>query len=271
MDLEALIVAYAFNLVGAVLILAIGWWASKKVSELVARLLGRFERMDATLRAFFASLVRYLILIFTGFAVLDQFGIETTSLLAVLGAAGLAVGLALQGTLSNVAAGVMLLLFRPFKAGDFIEAGGQLGTVVSVTLFTTELRAPDGIQIIAPNSQMWGSTVKNFSHHPTRRTDIDFGIAYEDDIDHAMAVIRSVVDADERILKNPEPFLRVTALGDSAVVLTLRVWVNAPETFNVRFDLIKNVKQAFDREGVTIPFPQRTVHLRREAGSDTAA
>lgn len=266
MEIEALILAYTFNLVGAIVILAVGWWASKKVSGLVARLLGRAERVDATLRDFFASVVRYLILIFVGFAVLDQFGIQTTSLLAVLGAAGLAVGLALQGTLSNVAAGVMLLMFRPFKAGDFVEVGGQLGTIVGVTLFTTELRAPDGVQIIAPNGQIWGSTVKNFSHHPTRRTDIDFAIAYEDDIDHAMAVIRGIVDADERILKDPEPFLRTTALGDSAVVLTLRVWANSPDLFNVRFDLIKNVKQAFDREGVTIPFPQRTVHLRQGAG-----
>lgn len=265
MDREALILAYSFNLIGAALILAIGWWASKALSNLTARVLGRIERLDATLRTFFAGLVRYLVLIFTGFAVLDQFGIETTSLLAVLATAGLAVGLALQGTLSNVAAGVMLLLFRPFKAGNFIEAGGQLGSVVGITLFTTELRAPDGVQLIVPNGQIWGSTVKNFSHHPTRRTDIDFGIAYEDDIDHAMAVIRSIVEADERILKNPEPFLRVTALGDSAVILTLRAWANSPELFDVRWDLIKGVKQAFDREGVTIPFPQRTVHLRREA------
>ena len=193
-------------------------------------------------------------------AVLSQFGVETTSFIAVLGAAGLAVGLALQGTLSNVAAGVMLLLFRPFKIGDYIEGGGLAGTVKSISLFVTELATPDNVQIIAPNSQLWGSAIKNYSFHPTRRVEILIGIAYEDDIDKALAAIVDEVKKDSRVLADPAPMAAVTGLGDSSVNFTVRVWCNAADFWALKFDLTKKLKNRMDAENITIPYPQRTVH-----------
>ena len=210
---------------------------------------------------FFGSLVKYVIIAITIIAVLNRFGVETTSLVAVVGAAGLAIGLALQGTLSNVAAGVMLLLFRPFKVGDYIEAAGLAGTVKSISLFVTEMATPDNVQIIAPNAQLWGAAVKNFSFHETRRVDLLIGIAYEDDIDKAMAAIHAVVGADSRSHDDPAPMVAVAELADSSVNLTVRVWCQAGDYWGLKFDLTKAVKERLDAEGITIPFPQVQTHV----------
>ncbi len=178
-----------------------------------------------------------------------------------MGAAGLAIGLALQGTLSNVAAGVMLLLFRPFKTGDYIDGGGVAGTVKSVSLFVTELATPDNVQIVVPNADLWGTAIKNYSHHPVRRVDLLIGIGYGDDIDTAMGIIRKLAEDDERVHAEPEPFIVVGDLGDSSVNLIVRLWCDSANYWPLKFAMTKAIKEAFDREGVTIPFPQRDVHL----------
>jgi len=199
------------------------------------------------------------------FAVVAQFGVEISSLLVVFGSAGLAVGLALQGTLSNVAAGVMLLLFRPFKIGDFVDVGGHSGTVQVISLFITELATPDNVQIIIPNSAVWGSSVKNFSFHDTRRVDLAVGISYADDIDKGMAVVHDVIKADSRVNGDPEPMVAVSNLGDSSVDLVVRVWCAAGDYWPLKFALTKAIKEGLDANGVSIPFPTRTVYNVAEA------
>lgn len=256
----ALVTSYGLSVIGAIVILIVGFVIAGWVRRSVERGLSKFRKVDETLRSFFSSLAYYAIIVFTIIAVLSQFGVETTSFIAVLGAAGLAIGLALQGTLSNVAAGVMLLLFRPFKVGDYVEAGGLAGTVKSISLFVTELATPDNVQIIAPNSELWGSAIKNYSFHPTRRVDIVLGIAYEDEIDKALAAIVEEAKKDSRVLGDPEPMAAVTDLGDSSVNFTVRVWCNAADFWPLKFDLTKNLKNRMGAEGITIPYPQRTVH-----------
>ena len=213
---------------------------------------------------FFVSAVRYLVLVVTVLAVLSQFGVQMASLLVVLSTAGLAIGLALQGTLSNVAAGVMLLVFRPFKFGDFVEVAGHAGTVQSITLFVTEMSTSDNVEIVVPNAQVWGTSVVNFSHHATRRVEILVGIGYEDDIDKAMATITGVIEGDGRSHFDPAPLVGVTDLGDNSVNLTVRIWCNAADYWDMKLDLTKAIKEALDAAGVNIPYPQRTVHLVKE-------
>jgi small conductance mechanosensitive channel len=224
-------------------------------------LLGRSERVDETLRKFFGNLVRYTVLVFTVLAVLDQFGVQTASLLAVFGAGALAIGLALQGTLSNVAAGVMLLIFRPFKIGDYIETAGHAGTVKALSLFVTELATPNNVQVLIPNGQVWGSSVVNYSHHATRRVDIVMSIAYDDDIGAAMDTCRRVIGEEPRIHADPEPFIGVGELADSSVNLFVRLWCDAGDYWPVKFDMTRKLKERFDTDGLTIPFPQRDLHL----------
>jgi len=260
-----IITTYGLSVIGAIAILIVGWIAAGWARGAVRKGLNRIDAVDDMLAGFFASLVRYGILVFVVIAVLDQFSVETTSLVAVFGAAGLAIGLALQGALSNVAAGVMLLLFRPFKVGDYIDGGGIAGTVKAVNLFTTEFATPDNVKIIAPNSQLWGSAISNFSANPTWRVDFVFGISYEDDIDKAMATIQSLAAADERINKDPEPMVVVGELGTSSVDLITRVWCDAGDYWGVKFDLTKAVKQTFDKESISFPFPQTDVHLYKAA------
>jgi small conductance mechanosensitive channel len=201
-----------------------------------------------------------VILIVVFVAVLGIFGIQATSLVAVLGAATLAVGLALQGTLSNLAAGFMLILFRPYKLGHYVDIGGTAGTVKDINLFVTELATGDNVQIIMPNGQAWGSVITNFSHHETRRVDLTFGIDYGDDADKAMQIILDLAAADARVLKEPAPWVRVTNLGDSSVDLTARLWCNAGDYWDIKFEMTKAVKEAFDRGGISIPYPH-VVHI----------
>ena len=256
-----LITTYGLDVVGAIAILIVGWIAAGWASRLIDRALGKSAKFDQTLRGFFASFVRYFVMTFTVLAVLSQFGVQTASLIAVFGAAGLAIGLALQGTLSNVAAGVMLLIFRPFKAGDFVEAGGQAGTIKGINLFVTEFATPDNVQILVPNAQIWGSAVKNYSFNPTRRIDLVVGIAYEDKIERGLTLAEQVANTDSRVHKDPAAFVAVTELADSSVNLLVRVWCDAGDYWGVKFDLTRALKEKFDQEGISIPYPQQTVHM----------
>lgn len=263
-QLIAVVTSYGLDVVGAIAILVVGWMLAGWAKRTMTKALGRVKSIDDMLTGFFSSLVKYVILAFTVVAVLNRFGIETTSLVAVLGAAGLAIGLALQGTLSNVAAGVMLLMFRPYKVGDFIEGAGLAGTVKATGLFTTDMATGDNIHIVVPNSQLWGAAIRNFSHHTTRRVDLTVGIGYGDDIDKAMDVIKRIASDDTRIHADPEPFVAVANLGDNAVELVVRVWVDAGDYWGVKFAMTKTIKQTFDKEGISFPFPQRDVHIYQE-------
>ncbi|MEC4672763.1 MAG: mechanosensitive ion channel domain-containing protein [Nitrospirota bacterium] len=262
----SLLIEYGLNVLGAILILILGKMVAGWAQRLVAKSLQKSGKVDQTLQGFLGNLARYLVLGFTIIMVLAQFGIETTSVIAIFGAAGLAIGLALQGTLSNVAAGVMLLIFRPFKVGDYVEAGGTAGTVQAIRLFITELATPDNVQILVPNAQVWGTVVKNYSHHPTRRVDFALGIDYSDNIDHAIQHVHAVINADPRALTDPAPMVVVGNLGESSVDLTIRVWCNASDYWGLRFDLTKAFKEKLDTAGISIPFPQRTIHMAKSEG-----
>ena len=227
----------------------------------MAKGLGKIPNMDSTLQPFLANTVRWVILAFVIVAVLNQFGVETTSIIAVMGAAGLAIGLALQGTLANVASGVMLLVLRPFKSGDFISAGPISGTIVEVNLFTTQLKTGDGIYVMAPNSQIWNSTITNFSRNPSRRIDILVGVAYDDDIDVAQKALQTLMESDDRVLKDPAPMTMVMELGDSSVNINMRCWTSTGDFWAAQWDLRKGAKAAVEAAGCSIPFPQRDVHL----------
>lgn len=252
---------YGLRVVGAIVILIVGWTVAGWGRRLVLRSTAKIQTMDETVARFLASLVRYGIIAFTVLAVLSQFGVETASFIAVLATMGLAVGLALQGTLAHVASGFMLLIFRPFKIGDFVDAGGVSGTVKDINLFTTELATGDNVQILVPNGQIWGSAIRNFSFNDKRRVDFSLGIGYEDDINKAFSAIRSVIEAESRAHKDPEPLIVVGELADSSVNLTIRIWVDAGDYWGVRFDLNKAFKERLDQEGINIPYPQQVVHM----------
>lgn len=249
------------SILSALLILIVGFWLAGRISKVVRNRLSKLKRLDDTVAGFVSSLIKYGLILVTVIAVLDQFGVETTSLVAVLGAAGLAIGLALQGVLSNVASGLMLLLFRPFKPGQFVDIGGKAGTVRELALFTTELDTPDNVRITIPNNQIWGQPIANFSHNPVRRIDIGCGIGYGDDMDKAREVMLSVAKAEDRVLDNPGAVAFVDTLGASSVDLVLRIWCNSADYWDVKWDLTKAVKAAFDDAGIEIPFPQQVVTL----------
>ena len=250
------------NGVKALLVLVVGWMLAGGIGAMLRRRLNASKNIDPTLGNFAASIVKWVILLMVLVAVLGLFGIEATSLVAVLGAATLAVGLALQGTLGNIAAGFMLILFRPYKLGQYVDIGGTAGTVTDLNLFVTELATPDNVQIIVPNGQAWGAIITNFSHHATRRVDLVFGIDYGDDADKAMAIITRLAAADARVHDEPEPWVRVTNLGDSSVDLTARLWCDAADYWDIKFDMTKAVKDAFDAEGISIPYPH-SVEIRK--------
>jgi small conductance mechanosensitive channel len=256
----AVLLSYGLNVLGALAIIIIGFMAAGWARRSLERALSRSGRIDTTLVRFFGSLLRYAIIAFVIIAALQQFGVQATSLVAIFGAAGLAIGLALQGTLSNVAAGVMLLMFRPFKIGDFITAGGQTGTVKEIGLFTTEMATGDNVKIIVPNGQIWGSAIQNFSANLTRRVDLMMGIDYGDNIDTAMATINRVIGEEARALKDPESVVAVAELADSSVNIVVRVWVNAADYWGVRWDITKKLKEQLEADGISIPYPQQVVH-----------
>jgi small conductance mechanosensitive channel len=251
------------NLVAAILIFLIGKWIAGGVTGLMKKGMGK-RQVDPALISFLGSLVYYGLMVAVVIAAIQQIGIETTSFVAILGAAGLAVGFALQGSLSNFAAGTLIILFKPFRIGDFIEAGGTMGIVEDIGVLATILKTPDNKKIIAPNSAIMGGVITNFSANPTRRVDMVFGISYSDDIDKAKSLILDEIQKRSDILEDPAPTVEVVELGDSSVNLCCRPWVNKADYWSVFFGLNADIKKRFDAEGITIPFPQRDVHLFQE-------
>lgn len=266
--LTALIALYGFSLIGAIVILIIGLWFSGFMARLTRKMMSRSSKIDPTLIEFITSLVRYAIIVFTVIAVLGKFGVQTASLVAVVGALGLAIGLALQGTLANFAAGVMLLLFRPFKVGHYVDAGGISGTVHAITLFSTEMDTPDNVRITVPNSQIWGQSIRNFSYHDTRRLDLNYGISYSHDIDKALSVMKQVAEADSRALKNPAINVFTDQLMDNSVRLGIRIWCASGDYWALKWDMNKAIKQAFEGAGIDLPFPQRTLIIQGEQSDE---
>ncbi|MEI2386399.1 mechanosensitive ion channel domain-containing protein [Breoghania sp. JC706] len=269
-SLMRLMAVYGLNVIYAIIILFVGWWAASKIAGSVRRACERSRHVDETITGFASSITRYAIIALVIITVLQLFGFQTTSLVAVIGAASLAIGLALQGTLSNLAAGVMLLFFRPFKVGDYVELAGNAGTVKNLTMFFTELATADNVMIIIPNGDVWGSAVTNYSAHPTRRCDITVGISYDDDMDTAKEVFHKVIAEESRILADPEPFVEITNLGDSSVDVTLRVWTLSSDLWAVRWFLIKRLKEALDEAGISIPYPHMQVVGQAPVGAEQA-
>ena len=258
-----LLAFYGVKILTAVAILIIGRWIARAFGRLVQRLMEK-QKVDPTLTGFVGNLVYYALLTFVVLAALSQIGIQTTSFIAVIGAAGLAVGLALQGSLANFAAGFLLIIFRPFRVGDLIEGAGVKGTVENIQIFTTQLKTPDNKIIIIPNAKLTNDNIINWSATGTRRVDLVFGIGYDDDIDKAKSIINEALDADSRVLKNPSPKVAVSELADSSVNFVVRPWVDTGDYWDVYFDLTEAIKKRFDAAGVSIPFPQRDVNIYQQ-------
>ncbi len=255
-----LFVFYGIKVIAAAVIFIIGRWAAGLFQKIAGKLMDK-RNVDATVSSFVGHLIYYALLAFFILAALGQLGIQTTSFVAVVGAAGLAIGLALQGSLANFAAGFLLLIFRPFRVGDYIEGGGTAGTVEKIQLFTSQLTTPDNKTVIVPNSAMTAGNIVNYSSKGTRRVDMVFGIGYGDDMDRAQEIIQEIITADERILKDPAPVVAVSELADSSVNLVARPWVNSGDYFAVLWEVTEKVKKRFDEAGISIPFPQRDVHI----------
>lgn len=253
-------VSFGAKLCAAALIFFLGRWIARMISNSLRKLMER-RNVEPTLRAFVLSLVNTLLVVVVALAALNQLGIHTTSIVAILGAAGLAVGLAMQGSLANFAAGILIMIFRPFKVGDYIEAAGIAGVVKDITILTTVMNTPDNKRIIAPNSGIMGGNITNFSANGTRRLDLVFGVSYSSDLQKVQGVLEELIASDARCLKDPKPVVAVLALADSSVNFAVRPWVTAADYWAVFFDMQKNVKLRFDAEGISIPFPQRDVHL----------
>jgi small conductance mechanosensitive channel len=260
-DFTPIIIDNGLNLLGAMVILIIGWIAAKWLSDKTYSVTQKSGRIDKTISHFARQVVRTLVLIITFLAVLGKFGVQTASIIAVLGAATLAIGLALQGTLGNVAAGVMLLIFRPFKVDDAVTVAGNSGVIMEIGIFTTIMKTFDGIHMNIPNGKIWGSEVTNFSINPTRRHDLVFGIGYGDNMDKALQIVKKILDEDERVLKDPAALVAISNLGDSSVDILARPWTNTADFWAFKWDVVKKVKEEFDANGISIPFPQRDVHL----------
>jgi small conductance mechanosensitive channel len=254
---------YGLRLIAAVIIFVVGKWVAGLVARLLEKVMVK-SNMDVTLARFLKKLIYFLILAFVIVAAIDKLGVQTTSLVALLGAAGLAIGFALQGSLSNFAAGVMLILFKPFKVGDFVEVAGTPGSVVQVGVFNTTLNHPDNRRIVIPNGQITADKITNFTAIDMRRVDMVFGISYDDDIKRAKEVLEGIVNSDPRVLKDPAPVIAVSELGDSSVNLVCRPWAKPADYWSVYFDTTEKAKIALEEAGLTIPFPQRDVHILGE-------
>ncbi len=257
------VIPWGINIIFALLIFIAGRWISKILVSLLKKALIR-AKMDVILVNFVGSIVATLLLLFVIIAALNQLGVNTTSLIALLGAAGLAIGLALQNSLQNFASGVMLIVFRPFKLGDFIEAGGTTGVVESINIFTTILRTGDNREVIVPNGAIYNGTITNYNARDTRRIDMVFGIGYDDDIRKAKAIIKKLLDTDERVLKDPAALIAVAELADSCVNFNVRPWVNSADYWSVKYDLTERIKLAFDTMGISIPYPQMDLHINQQ-------
>ncbi|MEX1011703.1 MAG: mechanosensitive ion channel domain-containing protein [Balneolaceae bacterium] len=262
-DFIEIVTVYGLNLILAILTLVIGLWVISWIMTGIRKGLERGD-IEPTLKGFVTNFLSVLLKILVYISALSVLGVEMTSFIAILAAAGLAIGLALSGTLQNFAGGVMILFFKPFKAGHFIEAQGHMGTVREIQIFVTVLTTPDNKTIIIPNGPLATDTLTNFSIEEKRRVDWTFGIAYGDDLDKAYGVLRRLLGEDDRIMDDPEPFLALKELGDSSVNIAVRAWVDAAEYWPVFFHMNEQVYKTFDKEGLSIPFPQRDVHLFRE-------
>jgi small conductance mechanosensitive channel len=256
------IVTFGPRLIGALITLIIGWWIINIILNVLRK---KFEKsnMEPSLRGFLNSMIDILLKIMLLISVAGMLGVAMTSFIAVLGAAGLAVGMALSGTLQNFAGGVMLLLFKPFKTGDYITAQGHSGTVNEIQIFNTILKTPDNVTIIIPNGGLATNSMVNYSTEKRRRVDFLFGIGYGDDVDKAKAVLRKLIDDDKRILQDPKPFIAVKELGDSSVNILVRAWAEASDYWAIFFDMHEKVYKTFDKEGINIPFPQMDVHMQK--------
>jgi small conductance mechanosensitive channel len=253
---------YAWQIVFAILILVIGRYGAKYLAKFSERLMEK-GKMDTTLSRFLSGIIYYVSMTVVVIAALNQLGIETTSIVAVLATAGLAVGLALKDSLSNFAAGVMIITFRPFVIGNFIEAGGTTGIVEQIGIFTTQLKTADNKAIIVPNSAIIGGSITNYSAKDTRRVDLTIGVSYGSDIKQVKIILQNIIDADERVLKDPEPTIAVAALADNSVNFAYRMWVKAEDYWNVYFDTLESVKLKFDENKIAIPFPQMDIHISK--------
>ncbi len=253
---------YGMKIVGALAILIIGRIVVGIITGAVKKIM-RKSKTDETLVKFLSSLTKTGLLVILFIVILNQLGVQTTSFVAIIGAIGLAIGFALQGSLSNFAAGVMLILFRPFKAGDFVEAGGTIGSVEEIGIFSTIMKTPDNKKIIVPNSNITGGNIINYSAKETRRVDLVFGIGYDDNLKKAKQILEQILQADDRILKDPAPVVAVSELGDSSVNFVVRPWVKSSDYWSVYWDLTEKVKLTFDAEGISIPYPQQDVHMHQ--------
>ena len=253
------VISGALKAIGALIVLIIGMRIAGWLGRLVRETAQKRDNIDNTLGSFFGSIVKWVFTAATIIATLQVFGVQATSFVAVLGAMTLAIGLSLQGALGNIASGIMIMLFRPYSLGDYVELAGTGGTVKDINLFQTVLATADNIKIMVPNSQAIDGVIKNYSGYPTRRVDLVFGIDYEDDMDKAVRLIEDLVKLDTRIMNDPEPFVRVTNLNASSVDITVRVWCSSKDYWPIKFDLIKKGKEAIDTAGISIPYPHTTM------------
>jgi small conductance mechanosensitive channel len=257
---QEIIARFGINIIAAILIFVIGRWIAKLVRKTLEKLMSR-KQIDVTVIKFTCSIVYIILMVFVILGAVSKVGVQTASLVAVLGAAGLAVGLALQGSLANFAAGILLIIFRPIKVDDFVEAAGVAGVVEKVDIFTTRLRTPDNKTVIIPNAQLTSNNITNYTAKGTRRVDLVIGVSYSDNIDKVRSLIEDELKKDSRILTDPAPSILVVELADSSVNFGVRPWTKADDYWGVYFDLTENLKKRFDAEGVSIPFPQRDVHM----------
>jgi len=254
---------FGIKLLAAIAIFIIGRIIAKGIRKLIVKVMDK-RKVDKTISSFISSLTFSALLVFVILAALSQLGIQTTSFMAIIGAAGLAIGLALQGSLSNFASGFLIILFRPFKLGDFVEAGGVSGSISKISVFTTEINSVDNKKIIVPNSQIMNGTIINYTAEKIRRVDLTFGVGYETDMSKVKDILNKIITGHELILKDPEPFVRLGKMNDSSLDFTVRVWAKTEDYWAVYFDLTEQTKQEFDKNGISIPFPQMDVHLIKE-------
>ena len=260
--LQEWIALYGLNIIGALVILIVGRWVSMGVRSLIGKLMSR-AGVDKTLISFVRNLSYVALLAFVIIAALSRLGIQTASFIAVIGAAGLAIGLALQGSLANFAAGVLMIIFKPFKVGDFIEGAGVSGVAEEIGIFTTALKSPDNKKVIVPNAKVTGDNIVNYTAKEMRRVDMVAGVSYSDDLGKVKTVLQEIMEGDERILKDPAPKIAVLELADSSVNFVVRPWVNTGDYWDVFFDTQEKIKLRFDAEGISIPFPQQDVHRHK--------
>ena len=263
LQIKEVVAMYGLNVLASLAIILVGKFAASGVRRLIRKIMNR-RGVDATLVGFVSSIVYAGLLAFVLIAAMGKLGIQTASFVAVLGAAGLAIGLALQGSLSNFAAGVLMIIFKPFKAEDYVDAGGASGFIDEIGIFTTTIRTLDNKKVIVPNSKIMNDNITNYTARETRRVDLTAGIGYDDDIDKAKSILMGILQEDERVLKDPAPFVGLSAMGDSSVNFTVRGWVKTSDYWSVFFDTNEKIKKRFDAEDITIPYPQRDVHIFNE-------